>query len=166
MTRAAVGGVAGLAHDDPTAAGAAARATADLLHITARVAEPAGRGALHDAARAYDRASRELHGRPPRGPGGAELRLAATSLALLSRAGRDEQAAVLALAIALAGLVDAVADLRAIQGRAEQAAAGRTAAEQVRVATTPRPGRTLTSALRPAPTRRPPEPPRTQGPRR
>lgn len=135
--------------------------------MTARVAEPAGRGALHDAARAYDRAGRELHGRPPRpGPGAAELRLAATSLALLARAGRDEHAAVLALTLALAGLVDAVADLRTIQARAEQAAGARSAAEELRAAgRSTRPGNVPTRVGRLAATSRPPEPPRTQGPR-
>lgn len=124
-----------LAQHDPAAAGAAARAAADLLNVAARVAEPAGRGALHDAARAYDRASRELHGRTPRsGPGAGQLRLAAVSLGLLARAGRDEHAAVLALAVALAGLVEAVGDLRAAQFRAEQAAAAHAAATQLRAA--------------------------------
>jgi hypothetical protein len=156
-----------LAHQDPGAAGAAARAVADLLHVAARVAEPAGRGGLHDAARAYDRASRELHGRTPRsGPGGAELRLAAASLGLLARAGRDEDAAVVALAVALAGLVEAVTDLRAVQGRAEQAAAW-TAAQQLRCCSTP-PASTgdLAAIARPRMTLRPAEAARREGLRR
>lgn len=147
-----------LAHQDPAAGGAAARAAADLLHVAARAAEPAGRGGLHDAARAYDRASRELHGRTPRlGPAGGQLRLAAASLALLSRAGRDEHAAVLALAVALAGLAEAVADLRAVQARAEQAAAARAAAETLRIA-----GRKVGPVL----ARREPRPTRSSDPPR
>lgn len=153
-----------LAHLEPAAAGAAARAAADLLHVAARVAEPAGRGALHDAARTYDRASRELHGRTPRpGPAGGQLRLAAASLGLLARAGRDEHAAVLALAIALAGLVEAVADVRTVQARTEQAAAARAAAEQLRAETRMVPAPATALKLRPAAAQRPPEPPRRQG---
>jgi hypothetical protein len=148
-----------LAHQDPAAAGAAARAAADVLHVAARVGEPTGRGALHDAARAYDRASRELHGRTPRsGPGAAQLRLAAVSLGLLARAARDEHAAVLALTAALAGLVDAVAELRTAQRRVEQAAAARAATVELRTAATAPLVTTASPAARPVLASRTPEP--------
>ncbi|MGH2670076.1 MAG: hypothetical protein ACRDH5_13350, partial [bacterium] len=125
-----------LAQVDPAAAADAARSAADVLHVAARVAEPGGKGTLTDAARLYDRASRELHGRRPApGPGAGELRLAAMSLALLARAaGAREAAAALALMVALSALVGAVADLRATQGRMEQAAAARRAASQLQEA--------------------------------
>jgi hypothetical protein len=148
-----------LAQQNPAAAGAAARAAADLLHVAARVAEPTGRGALHDAARIYDRASRELHGRRPQtGPGGVDLRLAAVSLGLLGRTGRDEQAAVLALTTALARLLEAVGDLRAAQNRHHQATAAYQAAEPLRAFTAAGaspaaqdPTPTRTSTMRPGP---------------
>jgi len=73
--------------------------------------------------------------------GGSELRMAATALAVLARAGRDEHAAVLALTVALAGLVDAIADLRAVQGRAEQAAGARAASGLLGTTSGPGPAR-------------------------
>ena len=155
-----------LASENPTAAGAAARATADLLHVTARVAEPTGRGALHDAARSFDRASRELYGRTPQpGPGAADVRLAAAALGLLGRAGRNESAAVLALVVALAGLAEAVGELRTVQARAEQATGAHLAADQLRSIRNG-PGETFS-----APTARPTarlaqEPQHRQGPHR
>lgn len=122
-----------LRHEDPAGAGDAARSAADLLNVAARAGEPAGKGPLHDAARDYDRASRELYARPSRrSPGGADLRLAAMTLALVARAGRDDGAALVALVVSLSALLDAVADLRATQARGTQAAASRGAAEQLR----------------------------------
>jgi len=157
-TAAATADVRRLAHEDPAAAGAAARAAADLLHVAARVGEPTGRGALHDAARAYDRASRELYGRTPRsGPGAADLRLAAVSLGLLARVGRDEHGAVLALTVALAGLAEAVGELRAAQRRVEQAAAARAATRELRTASAA--PSEVTPSARPVVATRTPEPP-------
>ncbi len=110
-----------LAGDDPAAAADVARSAADVLHVTARVGEPSGKGPLHDAAGAYDRASRQAYGRAGRGSViGTDLRLAATTLALVARAGRDDGAALAALTVALAGLLDAVAELRAAQARSAQ----------------------------------------------
>lgn len=54
------------------------------------------------------------------------------SLELLARARRDEHVLVLALAVALARRVESVAELRAVQARAEQAAGATAAARQLR----------------------------------
>jgi hypothetical protein len=130
-----------LGREDAAAGGDTARSAADLLHVAARAGEPNGKGPLHDAARAYDRASRTAYGRPARrSSGGAELRLAATTLALVARANRDDAAALVALVVALAGLVEAVAELRASQARSAQAAAARMAAEQLRAVAASRRG--------------------------
>ncbi len=104
-----------------------------MLNVTARAGEPSGKGPLHDAARAYDRATREAYGRGGRTSAASiDLRLAATTLALVARAGRDDGAALAALTVALAGLLDAAAELRAAQARGAQAAAARAAVEQLR----------------------------------
>ena len=67
-----------------------------------------------DAADAYDRAARDLHGRtPPRDAGRQLVRAVARLLALTGRASKDETAQVLALVANLAALADAVAQLRA-----------------------------------------------------
>ncbi len=143
-----------LGGEDPAAAGDMARSAADLLHVAARAGEPNGKGPLHDAARVYDRASRNPYGRPARrSSGGADLRLAATTLALVARANRDDAAALMTLVVALAGLVDAVAELRATQARSAQAAAARIAAEQLRAVTR---GYSQGSSVRPVTTGRNP----------
>ncbi len=135
--------------EDAGAAGDTARSAADLLHVAARAGEPNGKGPLHDAARAYDRASRNPYGRPARrSGGGADLRLAATTLALVTRANRDDAAALMALVVALAGLVEAVAVLRASQQRDAQAHAARAAAQQLRAVGSP--VRPVTSGRNPA----------------
>lgn len=114
-----------------------ARSAADVLNVVARVGEPSGQGELHEAAHAYDRASREAYGRTGRATAvGVDLRLAATTLALMARAGRSDGAALVGLTVALAGLLDAVAQLRAVQGRSAQALAAQVAAEQLRSAVT------------------------------
>jgi len=159
-----------LTHEDPAAAGDAARSAADLLNVAARAGEPAGKGPLHDAARAYDRASRELYARPSRrSPGGADLRLAAMTLALVARAGRDDGAALVALVVSLSALLDAVADLRATQARVTQAAAARGAADQLRQVGASRQAPPWGAAPVRAPTispRRPQEPPAPPRPER
>ena len=81
---------------------------------------------MHDAVRAFERASREPYGRSaPWTRAGGELRMAAVRVALIAAAGRDDGAAFVALVFSRARLVDAVAELRATQERAAQAAAAR-----------------------------------------
>lgn len=152
-----------LAHTDPAAAGDAARAAADLLHVAARVAEPAGHGPLTQAARAYDRASRDLYGRTPlphRSGSGSDLRVAALALTLIRRAGPGETQAVGALIVALAALADAVGELRAAQQRPHQATAAQATAAPLRAAgpstpppALPKPERARTTVPRPGPDR-------------
>lgn len=80
-----------LQHSDPTAAGETARSAADLLQAAAWAGEPRGQGRMHDAVRSYDRASRETYGRRgPRTGAGADLRMAAVTVALIAarRTGR------------------------------------------------------------------------------
>lgn len=78
------------------------------------MAEPSGRDPFNDAADSYANAGRDLRGRtPPRGLAGADLRLAGVSLLMLSRLGTNDNSTFLALAAALGGLVQAVADRRA-----------------------------------------------------
>ncbi len=156
-----------LGREDPVVVGDTARSAADLLHVAARAGEPNGRGPLHDAARAYDRASRTPYGRPARrSGGGADLRLAATTLALVARANRDDAAALMALVVALAGLVEAVAELRASQQRAAQAQAARAAASQLREVAARRGGvgapPTAAQGRVPTPARHPEAPPRPE----
>jgi hypothetical protein len=160
--RAAAGATAEisrLAATDPAGANDAVRSAADLLHVLARVAEPGGRGRLHDAARTYDRASRDLYGRTPtpgRGPG-FDLRVAAMALALVRRATPSEGVAVAALIVAVAGLADAVGQLRAAQRRLEQADGAKAAAMSLGGATgravPPPETRTVSLAPRPEPPR-------------
>lgn len=150
-----------LAGTDRAGAGDTARAAADLLRAAARVAEPSGRGPLNTAANRYDRASRDLYGRTPTpgpGPGGADLRMAALALTLIRRAGAGEGQAVATLIVALAGLTEAVGDLRAAQQRHHQAAAAYQAVEPLRAVSaaapppaTQEPARTQISTLRPGP---------------
>lgn len=110
----------------------AARSAADVLTSAARAIEGERGGPFTDAARAYDRASRTPYGRSPVADGGGELRLAATALTLLVRSRNGEGAAIAALAIALAGLIEAVADLRDAEGRAAQSVAARQASSHLR----------------------------------
>jgi len=132
-------------YTDPDAAADAARSAADALWATASVAERHGRGPLSTAAASYARAGREIHGRRPApASGGAQLRTTAMAMVLL--AGGGGQRVELALLVsALAGLVEAVAELRAVQGRVAQAAAARCSADQLRA------GVVTTAAPPPAP---------------
>jgi len=104
-------------------------AAADLLEVAAHAGGPHSQRLLV-ASRSYERAGREPWGRrPPASTAGRALRSAARSLHALGVprdeiAGRD-------LVRALGGLIDAVARLRAAQGRAAQAAAARTAHQQL-----------------------------------
>jgi hypothetical protein len=126
VTSAATEQVRDLAATDPDAASDIAHATGRLLSATARLVEGRHGGPLTDAADAFDRASRQLHGRiPPRTGTGGSMRAAARLLTLAGRASRDETTQVMALVAALTALSDAVAVLRDAQQRAAQAAAAR-----------------------------------------
>jgi hypothetical protein len=132
-----------LAATHPAAAADLAHATADALSVTARIVEGRRGGPLTDAADAYDRAARELHGRTPRPtPAGTSVRAIARLLASTGRASKSETTQVLALVANLAALAAAVAQLRDSQQRATQAAAARAAAEH------------LTRGIHPPPPRR------------
>ena len=92
-----------------------ARAAADLLASVARTAEGDRPGPLHAAAGAYDRASRSPYRRWGDVSAGLDLRLVTAGVALLLRAGPSEAAQLGALVVALGGLIEAVAELRAAQ---------------------------------------------------
>jgi hypothetical protein len=164
--------VRSLAGTDPDAASDAAAGAADALTAAARVAEGSRGGPITDAARAYDRASRELYGRPPvRTSQGSALRHAARALSLAGRATPSEREQLLALIVALAGLAEAVAQQRAMQDRLAQATAARDTAVRLRHVAPTRPGAvaaaTIATRVRPAPAparRRPPN--HRPGPRR
>jgi hypothetical protein len=114
---------------DPGSGADAAWATADALHATARAT---GSRVLRCAADGYDRAARAPHRQvPPRTREGDGLRTAARLLAMTGGDGMDQAGP---LARNLVSLVDAVADLRAAQAHAAQAAAARQTAEQLHAA--------------------------------
>jgi hypothetical protein len=164
----AAGEIRHLAATDPSGAADSARAAADLLHIAARVAEPGGAGPLSQAARTYDRASRDLYGRTPppgRTEAGFDLRLAALTLALVRRAAPSEGAAVAALVVALAGLVDAIGELRSTQHRLEQADSAKAAAIPLHAVAGPAAADTPTAVRTPGRTQtlRPQAEPPTRG---
>ncbi|MBI4942123.1 MAG: relaxase [Actinobacteria bacterium] len=156
---------AGAAHEvrrlsatDPAAASDVAHAAGRALAATARVVEGRAGGPLTAAADQYDRAARELHGRIPAAtPTGTGLRAVARLIALTGRAARDETTQVLALIANLAGLADAVAELRAVQQRTAQSAAARGAADQLAAIPTTAHAASRTGApgRRPAPTATP-----------
>ncbi len=122
------------AGSDPQGAGDAAWAASDFLASAARVVEGRRGGPLTAAAASYDRAARELWGRlPAPSQAGQGLRAASVLLASARFVGRGENTALLALLAQLAALSDAVTRLRETQDRAAQAAAARSAAEQLRL---------------------------------
>jgi len=122
------------ASTDPHAAADAAWAASDFLAAAGRVVEGRRGGPLTDAAGEYDRAARELWGRVPApSSAGQGLRTAAVLLTAARFVGRNENQQLLALLAQLAALTDAVTRLRENQDRAAQAAAARTAAEQLRL---------------------------------
>ena len=146
------------------AAGAAGTAAAEIRALAST--NPASRrrrrmGRLQHAARRRCRAAQRRPApsrrrlrpgrtrllRPPRPtPAGGRLRHAAWLLGTLAQATRDPGAGQLMLLTRLAALADAVAQLRDAQHHAAQAAAARTAAEQLHTAAhggraTPRPAR-------------------------
>ncbi|HEY6798063.1 MAG TPA: hypothetical protein VI248_25585, partial [Kineosporiaceae bacterium] len=147
-----------LADTDPAGAADLAHATGDLLAVAGHVVEGRRRGTLTAASDAFDRAARDLHGRPPlRTTAGSSLRTVARLLATTGRASRDETTQVLALVAELASLADAVAQLRDVQDRAAQAAAARVAASHLRHVlppATPSPGPGLHTPRIPAPVHR------------
>jgi hypothetical protein len=122
---------------DPARGADAAWATADVLRIAARMLR---NPALHRAADTYDRAARAPYGRIPRCThAGGQLRFVARRLAAVGPAVGVSCAGNLAVSLAM--LTAAVADLRAAQHHAAQAAAARRAAEHLRGSTvTCRPG--------------------------
>jgi len=119
---------------DPLGAADAAWAASDFLASAARVVEGRRGGPLTVAAGHYDRAARELWGRlPAPSQAGQGLRAASVLLASARFVGRGENTQLLALLAQLAALSDAVTRLRENQDRAAQAAAARSAAEQLRL---------------------------------
>jgi hypothetical protein len=182
-----------LAWTNPAAVADAAWATSDTLHTAAAVL---GSRVLRQAADAYERAARPPYGRiPPPSPAGNQLRQAARLLSALACLTGDRSMAPIILITRLAALAEAVAELRESQQHAAQAAAARTAAEQLHTAARPAPpaqprpaqrastaaqlaGQSFPQPARPAPpgqpgpapggpppARRPP-PPRPRGPTR
>jgi len=136
---AAVHAIAGHA-GDPAAAADAAWAASDYLTGAARLVAGNGKaGPLEGAARDLDRAAREQWGRIPAPSAAGQGLRAASGLLLAARfVHQAETAQLLALLAQLAVLADAVTRMREAQGRAEQAAAARRAAEQLHAAHTQR----------------------------
>jgi len=132
---AAVHAIAGHA-GDPAAAADAAWAASDYLTGAARLVAGNGKpGPLEGAARDLDRAAREQWGRLPAPSAAGQGLRAASGLLLAARFVHQAEAAqLLALLAQLAVLADAVTRMREAQGRAEQAAAARRAAEQLHAA--------------------------------
>jgi len=147
---AAVHAIAGHA-GDPAAAADAAWAASDYLTGAARLVAGNGKpGPLEGAARDLDRAAREQWGRLPAPSAAGQGLRAASGLLLAARFVHQAEAAqLLALLAQLAVLADAVTRMREAQGRAEQAAAARRAAEQLHSAHTQRQAQAATQ-LRPA----------------
>ena len=120
------------ADTDPRAAGDAAWAASDFLAAAGRVVEGRRGGPLTAAAVDYDRAARELWGRVPApSAAGQGLRAAAVAMTAARFFGRPEHQQLFALLAQLGALADVVTRLRENQERAAQAAAARSAAEQL-----------------------------------
>jgi hypothetical protein len=117
----------------PDGAGDVAHATGDLLAALARAVDgPAGRGALTDVAGRYQRAALEPWARTQdRTMSGDRLRFAALAITALGRPKRGGSE-ITQVVLAVLVLVDAIATLRAAQGRRAQAEAAFTAARQLR----------------------------------
>jgi hypothetical protein len=131
---------------DPGLAVDAAWAAADTFHAAASAL---GSRVLRQAADSYARAARAPYGRVPhrtpaarapygrvphRTPAGDGLRRAARLLSLAAPATGDPVLAQIALIVRLIALAQAVADLRAVQRHAAQAAAARVAAGRLHIA--------------------------------
>jgi len=119
---------------DPDRGADVAWAVADALNTAARVTR---NPILRCAADTYDRAARSPHGRiPRRTPEGDRLRAAARLLTMAGGTASTGIGQAGGLAANLVALIDAVAGLRQAQAHAAQAAAARTAAEQLHSALT------------------------------
>jgi hypothetical protein len=115
---------------DPGAASDAAWAASDTLHAAASVL---GSRELRRAADSYARAARIPYGRTPRPTSaGVSLRQAARLLSRAALASEDNTAALAALILQLAVLVETVIELRQMQRHAAQAAAARCSAGHLR----------------------------------
>ena len=115
---------------DPAAASDAAWAASDTLHAAASAL---GSRELRQAADSYARAARIPYGRTPRPtPAGASLRQAARLLFRAAFASQDNTAALAALILQLAALVETVIELRQVQRHAAQASAARCSAGHLR----------------------------------
>jgi hypothetical protein len=127
QARAAARNIRRCCTSDPAQAADAAWAAADTLHaaaLTLRSPE------LRRAADAYDRAARAPYGRIPSCTRtGERLRVLARRLGAIGMASSAHRPAADDLMLSLAMLAVAVADLRAVQQHAAQAAAARRAAE-------------------------------------
>jgi hypothetical protein len=127
---------------DPGAAGGTVQAATDLLTATAAVWEGPAGGPLTSAAELLDRAAHERIPAPARrGSTGFALRSLARLVHATGSPGRRRHQrdieALLRLIRAVAGLADALADLRAAQQRLHQADIARTAAQALRGYTPP-----------------------------
>ena len=115
---------------DRDGAADAAWAAGDTLHAAAAAL---GSRIVRDAATAYDRAARVPYGRlPRRTSAGMSLRRAARLLSAAGYAGHDRTLAHAALVTRLAGLAEAVSELRIAQQHRAQAAAAHHAAMYLR----------------------------------
>src|SRR5262249_62266156 len=111
---------------DPGPAGGAAWAASAALPAAAGVL---GSRELRRAADSYARAARIPYGRTPRPtPAGTSLRQAARLLSRAALASEDDTAALAALILQLAALVETVTELRQVQRHAAQATAARCSA--------------------------------------
>ncbi|HWG98265.1 MAG TPA: hypothetical protein VNV66_02830, partial [Pilimelia sp.] len=122
---------------DPEQAGDIAAAAGGVLTAAARLVDGPDGGPMTTAARLYDRAARKTYRRTPSpsDPGRA-LRGAALQLARADRRpGKQEAAHVAVLLSQITRLTLAVSRLREAQGLAAQATAARSAALQLRAAT-------------------------------
>jgi hypothetical protein len=116
---------------DPGAASDAAWAASDALHAAASAL---GSRELCKAADSYARAARIPYGRTPRPTSaGVSLRQAARLLSSAAFASDDNTAALAALILQLAALVETVIELRQMQRHAAQAAAARCSAGRLRI---------------------------------
>ena len=110
---------------------ALARSAGELLNVVATGSKDRE---LLEAVRRYDRAYREPGGRRAQtGRQAADLRQAAVTLALIGRlTGDRDKPPLLALAVGLAALLEAVGGMREAQDRLHQASAARDAAAAVK----------------------------------
>lgn len=122
---------------DPQAAVGVAGQARDLLETMARAAEQHGSAGvragqhLQHASRTFDRAARDLGRAPERGTHtGDGLRVAAVFLGAAARAG--DRVSIGEVALQAAMLIEAIAALRAAQGRRQEAEAATAAATSTR----------------------------------